>query len=71
MSKKEIQAMYEDFIENDTEMAAETVRSAYSAIGTALEEYLCAAEEDMFRKAFLYGYAKGTEATEKRMGKTA
>lgn len=65
MGEKEFDRIYSEFLENEYS-ASESVRGAYSSMDDAFEEYLCAIQEDVFRKAFEYGYAKGIEAARRK-----
>ena len=59
-------SIYSEFLDSDNEQASEEVRKAYSDMGEAFENYLCFIQEDLFRKAYEFGYAKGVEVAGKR-----
>lgn len=63
---QEYKAIYEEFLAQDEETASQEIRDSYSEMNNEFERYLCAIQEDMFRKAFEFGYVKGVEAAEKR-----
>ncbi len=51
MNEKEFKEIYSEFWEN-MEQAPDKVRNAYKVLDNALESYLCAVEEWIFRNAF-------------------
>lgn len=65
MSKKEIMALCDWFLENQGQ-ASKRTRNAYSKMRTCFDEYLCAVEEDLFQQAFRFGYQKGMEAAKEK-----
>lgn len=64
--KEAYKKLYEEFLESDNESAPQEVKESYSEIGNAFEQYLCAVQEEMFRKAFEFGYAKGVEVAKRK-----
>lgn len=63
MNRQEALKYYEIFLDTDNEEATDGVRKAYSTMQAAFEEYVCALQEDMFQKAFRYGFRYGLECT--------
>ena len=65
MRKKEIMALYGEFLENE-EQASKRTRNAYSKMRTFFDEYLCSIQEDLFWQIFRFGYQKGMEAAKEK-----
>lgn len=62
---EDFKKLYDDFLENDEEAASEEVRDTYSAMKDEFEEYICAIQEDTFRKAYNFGFERGIAAAGK------
>ena len=62
MDRQQALSYYEDFIENQGEMASDKVRKSCKDYEEAFERYICAVQEDMFQQAFRYGYELGLKA---------
>lgn len=62
MDRQRALTYYEDFIENHCEIASDEVRKSCKDYKAALENHICAVQEDMFQQAFRYGYELGLKA---------
>ena len=51
-SNEELQAILDDYYENDAEMASQEVQQARDCCHDALDEYIAAVSGDMFLKGF-------------------
>jgi len=60
---KELEEIYEDFMENAEEPAPEAVRIAHKNMVVSFDNYLAEIQESLFRQAFKYGYAYGCAQT--------
>lgn len=58
--------IYDEFLDCNNETASEEIRQSYADMYSVFEEYLCAIQEDTFRRAYEFGYAKGVEATKNK-----
>lgn len=54
ISEQELNKIFGDYCENDSEMASEEVQSTCRKHDRALEEYVIAVIEDNFKKGFCY-----------------
>lgn len=59
LTDKELEKIYEDYLENGTEYASQGVRDAYHALQTALENYVCAIQQDQFQMTYRYALRGG------------
>lgn len=60
-----IEKAYEEYLEKGA-TASEEVKRAYQTTDNAIEDYIQAVQEDMFKGAFAYGFTKGVEAAKKK-----
>lgn len=62
MDKNQALLYYDQFIEEMDEQVSEETRAGHEAYRQAFDEYLNALQEDLFQKAFRYGYEQGLKA---------
>lgn len=65
MSEKQFNELYGEYLERMS-TAPDNVKTTYSDLGTALENYMIALQEHTFRDAFLMGYEKGMAAVQEQ-----
>ena len=54
VSEEKLNEIYDDYCENDSEVASEKVQETYRKLDTAFVEYLTQVIEDNFKKGFRY-----------------
>ena len=54
LTDKELEKIYYDYLDNGTEYASQEVRDGYYALQTALENYVCAIQQDQFQMTYRY-----------------
>lgn len=59
MSKQDLENIFEDFLESENSTADKKVMESYKRMDELFEDYICNVQEDMFKKAFLYGFNEG------------
>lgn len=62
----DMEEIYSDFLENNIKPAPEKIRTGYITMCKAIEEHLAALEEEMFYRAFKFGYKKALEKNNKK-----
>ena len=58
----DFEKIYDEFMETDGETASDEVRNEYGTMHDAFENYLCAIQEDLFRKVYKFGFERGMAA---------